>query len=340
MKLERRSLSRLALPLKAMADRFAFAALVAISIALLILGKANLSLFTTINTRVSDALIPIMAALSQPIEASRHLVQAVGEMAAIYEENARLRQQNQRLIEWQNVARSLALENQALRGALNMEHAAERPTLVAGRVVADAGGPFVHTVLVDVGRKHGVVVGMAAVNDQGLAGRVIEVGGRSARLLLLTDFNSKVPVMVEPSRDQAVLSGDNSREPGLIFMPLNPRVSIGDRVVTSGRGGVLPPGLAVGVVSSIGEDKVAVRSWVDWDRLEYLRLVEYAAVVPPEQLEELQKERYGPPPPAAMPERPADPAQARRADVAEPPGRPAASTALPWVPGDVRPERP
>ena len=79
-----------------------------------------------------------------------------------------------------------------------------------------------HTVLVDAGAERGVAKGMAAVNERGLVGRVIEVGRRSARVLLLTDFNSRVPVMVEPSRDQAILAGDNSREPGLVFLPLQP----------------------------------------------------------------------------------------------------------------------
>ena len=297
MKFERRSLSRLTLPIKVMADRFAFAALIASSIGLLIIGKANFGLFAMVNTRIADALTPITAVLSEPVDASRALVDTIGEMAAVFDENQRLREQNQRLLEWQDVARHLASENRTLRRALHMEVEAERPTVVAARVVADTGGPFVHTVLVDAGRNSGVTRGMAAVNDRGLVGRVIEAGTRSARLLLLTDFNSKVPVMVEPSRDQAVLAGDNSREPRLVFMPLNPRVSVGDRVVTSGRGGVLPPGLPVGVVSAIRDEKVAVRSWVDWDRLEYLRLLEYAAVVPPERLEEMQREVYGPPPP-------------------------------------------
>ena len=155
-----------------------------------------------------------------------------------------------------------------------------------------------HTVLVNAGADQGVVKGMAAVNERGLVGRVIEVGRRSARVLLLTDFNSRVPVMVEPSRDQAILAGDNSREPGLIFLPLHPRMAVGQRVVTSGRGGVLPPGLAVGVISAIDEDKVAVAPVVDWDRLEYVRLLEYGRVVPPETLATLQREIYGPPPPA------------------------------------------
>jgi hypothetical protein len=84
-----------------------------------------------------------------------------------------------------------------------------------------------------------------------------------------------------------------------VFLPLNPRLSVGDRVVTSGRGGVLPPGLDIGVVSAIDDQKVKVRPLVDWDRLAYLRLLDYAPVLPPEQLEQLQQEVYGPPPPPA-----------------------------------------
>jgi rod shape-determining protein MreC len=101
--------------------------------------------------------------------------------------------------------------------------------------------------------------------------------------------------MVEPSRDQAILAGNNGRQPDLIFLPLNPRLSLGDAVVTSGRGGVLPPGLAVGIVRAIDDQRVAVEPLVDFARLEYLRLLEYTPVLPPEALEELQQEIYGPP---------------------------------------------
>jgi rod shape-determining protein MreC len=295
VKLERRAISRLALPLKALVDRFAFAALLAASIGLLIIGRANLELVAMVNTRIADALTPILAVLNEPIDASRRAADAVGHWVALHEDNAQLRAQNERLLEWQSVARQLALENEALRQMLNLGSHPEPPTAVTVRVVADAGGPFVHTVLVDAGRERGVVEGMAAVNAHGLIGRVIEVGRRSARVLLLTDFNSRVPVMVEPSRDQAILAGDNTREPGLIFLPLNPRLSVGDRVVTSGRGGVLPAGLAIGVVSAVRDDKVAVTTWVDWDRLDYLRLLEFAPVRPPEAQPTDRDGLYGPP---------------------------------------------
>lgn len=327
VKLGTTSLSRIALPVKALFDRFALAALLVICIALLVIGRANMGLLTMVNTRVSDALIPIMALVREPVEASRRFAETLGEVAALWDENARLRAQNETLLRWQAAAQRLMMENRDLRRALSMDVEPPQATAIGARVVADTGGPFVRTLLVDAGRRHGVSVGMAVVDERGLVGRIIEAGARSARVLLLTDFNSTIPVMVEPSRDQALLAGDNTRDPGLVFMPLNPRVRIGDRVVTSGRGGVLPPGLPVGVVSTVGGDKIAVRTWVDWDRLDYVRLVEYAAIVPPERLEELQREMYGPPlPPGFEPAGGRRPADAAPRDVPALPsnaGRPA-----------------
>jgi rod shape-determining protein MreC len=308
VKLERRSLSRLTLPLKALVDRFAFGILVVVSIALLVVGRADVAVLEHLGIRIGDAMTPVLGAMMQPLAATRRLAGGVGELLALREENARLRVQNQRLLDWQSAARQLSLENAALRQVLNYRADPERPTAVTGRVVADAGGPFVHTVLINVGAEDRVARGMAAVNERGLLGRVIEVGRRSARVLLLTDFNSRIPVMVEPSRDQAILAGNNSRQPTLVFLPRNPRLAVGNYVVTSGRGGVLPPGVAVGTIAAIDEDGVTVEPLVDFARLEYLRLLEYARVLPPEQLEEWQREMYGPPlppgfepPPTASP---------------------------------------
>jgi rod shape-determining protein MreC len=325
VRLERGSLSRLTLPLKALVDRFAFGALVLLSVALLVVGRANVHLLEGIGTRIGDVLAPALGAMTQPISSTRRVVEQVGELVALRAENARLREQNLRLLEWQSVARQLSLENAGLRQLLGMpDHG--QPTAVTGRVIADTGGPFVHTVLLDVGTEHGAARGMAAVNERGLVGRVIEAGRRSSRVLLLTDFNSRIPVMVEPSRDQAILAGNNTGHPGLVFLPINPRLAVGDAVVTSGRGGVLPPGLEVGRVRSIDDAGVGVEPLVDFTRLEYLRLLEYANVVPPEQLEELQQEIYGPPPPPGFVPADVPPAAEPVVQLAPPPAAVSGST--------------
>jgi len=142
-------------------------------------------------------------------------------------------------------------------------------------VVADNGGAFVRTALVAAGYRDGVRRGDAAMTGEGLVGRVVEVGQRSARILLLTDINSRIPVVVERTRDQAILAGDNSDNPQLLYLPHGSSLVPGDRVVSSTAGGAFPPGLPIGVVGSVQNGTAIVSLFVDWDRLEYLRLVDY-----------------------------------------------------------------
>src|SRR3546814_13615807 len=79
---------------------------------------------------------------------------------------------------------------------------------------------------------------------------------RSARILLINDLNSRIPVLVEPSRERAVLAGDNSSRPRLVYLDVSAEIGTGDRVVTSGQGGVVPPGIPVGIGSTIGESGI------------------------------------------------------------------------------------
>jgi rod shape-determining protein MreC len=175
----------------------------------------------------------------------------------------------------------LGVENRSLRTMLEMPEPPPAADWVSARIVADSASPFVHTRLVDIGGSAGIAPGMAVMTPAGMIGRVIAVGEHSSRILLLTDLNSKVPVIVERSGDQALLAGDNSAEPKLQFLPLNPRFRIGDRVITSGRGGVLPAGLMIGEVSRIEGSRVAVRPAVDWHAIDFVAVLRQAPLPPP-----------------------------------------------------------
>jgi rod shape-determining protein MreC len=109
----------------------------------------------------------------------------------------------------------------------------------------------------------------------GLVGRVTEVGDRAARVLLVTDLNSRVPVAVDGSRERAVLAGDNSDRPRLLYLPARTTVKVGDRLVSSGNGGIFPPGLPVGEVAAIEDGIVRVEPYAELSRLDYLRIVNY-----------------------------------------------------------------
>jgi rod shape-determining protein MreC len=146
---------------------------------------------------------------------------------------------------------------------------------VTGRVVANSGGSFVHSVLVLAGSGDGAAKGHVAVAAEGLVGRVTEIGERAARVLLLTDMNSNVPVVLERGRERAIAAGDNSRRLRLLFLAPAAQPQIGDRIVTSGHGGVFPPGIPVGAVVGFRDGVALVQPFVEAARLEYVRLVDY-----------------------------------------------------------------
>jgi len=259
---------------KAWLHRFTFVLLFGATLALMVIGKSDSSLVERARLLATDALTPIMDGISRPLATIRQAYDNAREFLNLREENAALREQQARLAQWQTVARQLAAENQSLRELLKFAPE-QAVTFVAARVVADNGGAFVRSVLVAAGARNGVRKGDAAATGEGLVGRVAEVGERSARVLLLTDINSRIPVVIERSRDQGILAGDNSDNPRLLYLSHGAQLLAGDRVVTSAAGGAFPPGLPVGVVKSVDSGNAVVELFVDWDHMEYLRLLDY-----------------------------------------------------------------
>lgn len=274
MALGQNSAWRLAIPLKVFFQRFAFLSLICLSIALLVLGKADLVLMERVRTISTDAISPVLGTLSQPINALNKGIERVRELASLVEENERLRRENERLLKWQMVSRSLDRENEYYRRMLN---ALSDPLVlpITARIVGDSGGPFVRTLLLGAGSLDGVKVGQAAVGPHGVIGRVVAVGHQSARVLLLTDLNSRIPVVLEKSRHKGILVGDNSSQPKLEFLPTNSQPTAGDRLVTSGDGGMLPAGWPIGVVSSVVDGQIRVQAFADWTRLEHVSVLRY-----------------------------------------------------------------
>ena len=257
-----------------MAQRFAFMFLLLAAAGVLLLGKADPKVFDRARMMVTDAFAPVLDALSRPIATAAAIVDEVQYLINLREENAILRAENARLIQWHTAARNLAAENERLRGLLQfVPDSATR--FISARVIADSGGTFVRSMLVNAGRRDGVRKGLPVVVGEGLIGRVVDAGERVARVLLIDDLNSRIPVVVGPDRERAVLAGDNSLRPKLIYLPANAQVSQGARIMTSGQGGVFPPGIPVGAVASIDANGVRAESFVATSDLEYVRIIDY-----------------------------------------------------------------
>lgn len=255
-------------------QRFAALALVMLTAGLIILGKVDSVLIERGRAVVIDALTPVLELTARPLLTIKDGIATVDSLFNLYAENRALREENERLRAWASTARRLAIENATYRELL---HVRPEPGVrfVTARIIAEGGGPFVRTVVVDAGSNAGVESGQVGISGAGVVGRVLAAGEESSRLLLLTDLNSRVPVAIEGGQARGVLEGDNSALPRLSYLAAGVKVHPGDRVVTSGIGGMFPPGLPVGAVESVSSGVVRIRPWVRFDKLDFIKIVEY-----------------------------------------------------------------
>jgi rod shape-determining protein MreC len=215
---------------------------------LLVLSRIGHGTINDARNGLVDLSAPMLELASVPaIEARRALERAELYMAA-FDEVDRLKKENEELKQWEWRTKLLERKVAHLRSLLN---AVEEPALVyaTGRVIADARGPFVRSALINLGRRDGLRIGYAVINGDGLVGRTVDAGHSVARVLLLNDLNSRIPVLVGPAGVRGLASGDNSAELQLDFLPEGATLYPDDEVYTSGSDGVLPRGLRVGVVA-------------------------------------------------------------------------------------------
>jgi rod shape-determining protein MreC len=276
-------LIRLSIPLRQALSRLSLPVLVALAFGTMLIGKADTVLVDRARMALSDTLAPIYAVVAQPLGAVRGAVQEARLLWAMRAENARLREENDRLHRWQAAALSLESENTLLRRQLNLVPEAPA-SLRTARVVADAGGTYARAVLLATGPGAEIRKGQVALDERGLAGRVTEVGSRSARVLLVTDMNSRIPVTLEGSRARAIMAGTNGDEPRLQHWPEGTRPQEGERVVTSAEASVFPAGLPVGVVHWTEGGTAEVELFARLDRLDLLRIFDFGltGILPPE----------------------------------------------------------
>ena len=236
----------------------------------------------------------------------RNAWDAAGKLRAAQKENNDLK-------EWKELALALSERMERYEALLKMPPEAlgqgeNVNNAISARLILDAGGPFKRTLLANAGADHGVKEGYVALNENGLIGRVVAVGHRSSRILLVDDYNSRVPVMGESSRARALLVGRAGQMPrlenGLTLESPEMQFVVGagglrqdERVVTSGDGGVYPRGILVGWADNRGgvwRAKLgAARAPID-----FVRLVPY--IKPDEPEDSLVKQAPLPAPPEAL----------------------------------------
>jgi rod shape-determining protein MreC len=259
------------------ARRMAYVGFALAAFSLVLLGKIDARLVDSVRALVADVSAPAMDVLSYPLTATHDLLQDLQGFADLREENRRLREENTRLAQLRLSAHRLQQQNESLRRLLRFDPG---PVVreISARVIADTGGVFARSVMVHVGLDHGLRKGLPVIGASGLVGRVQSLGNRAARVLLISDLNSKIPVAIGDGRLRAMMSGRNTPYPTLDFFTANAAPPAGALVVTSGDGGIFHPGLPIGVVMAGEGGGWQVQPFVDWQLLDYVRIVDYGVM--------------------------------------------------------------
>ncbi|MGL4278962.1 MAG: rod shape-determining protein MreC [Albidovulum sp.] len=224
------------------------------------------------RTAFIDRVVPSFDWALVPVTKLADMVSGFESYASLYDQNQELRRELQRMKAWKEAAVQLEQQNAKLL-AQNQVRLDPKLTSVSGVVLADSGSPFRQSVLLNVGSRDGIVDGWATTDGLGIVGRISGVGERTARVILLTDASSRIPVTIQPSGQKAMLVGDNTASPPIEYLETPELVRPGDRVVSSGDGGVFPSGLLVGEVKADSEKRLRVRLSADYERLNFLRVL-------------------------------------------------------------------
>jgi rod shape-determining protein MreC len=219
-----------------------------------------------------DKIVPNMDWAMAPVTKIAAMIEGFQSYASLYSQNQELRRDLQTMKAWKEAAVQLEQQNAKLL-AQNQVRLDPKLTSVSGVVMADSGSPFRQSVLLNVGARDGIVDGWATMDGLGLVGRISGVGQNTARVILLTDASSRIPVTIQPSGQKAMLVGDNSAAPPLEFLEAPEQIRPGDRVISSGDGGVFPAAILVGQVAQGTDRRFRVILAADYERLDFLRVL-------------------------------------------------------------------
>ena len=254
--------------------RFMPVVFLAAAICLMVLWQTKNAAIVAARGYIADQMAPVVDVVASPVRWAKHIKEKLSNIVLVYQRNAELEEENKLLRKWRALALQLQAEQDEIKKMVKYVSYDKADSMVA-RLVMDTGDKFSRSYVALAGKNAGLKEGAVALTDKGLFARVIDVGDYGSRLMLLTDYSSRVPVIVGKGRVPAILTGDNSNRPKLIFVEKEGAVHEGDVVLTSGYMGVYPAGLNIGIVHRIENGEIDVDLFENGEGLEFVQLVDF-----------------------------------------------------------------
>ncbi|MDR1693837.1 MAG: rod shape-determining protein MreC [Lactobacillaceae bacterium] len=260
--------------IKLLTKRFAIVILFLSAFAFMLISKTDTKVIGETSSLAMNIVSPLIDTLSIPAKITVKGYDYAVDLQKTYKENIALKGENLKLNDENRYLKSLEIENRLLSRLLDYIPPPEATSSTI-RIVATENDAFSNSVIAYTGGSDKIRKGHIAMSNTGVVGRVENVGKMYSKITLITDINSKIPVIVEKNRVRGILIGDNTNINKLMFTPRAADISIGDKIITSGIAGVFPPGLPVGVVISIDKSGIKVKPYADIQGAEYIRIIGY-----------------------------------------------------------------
>jgi len=244
---------RSALLSKGTKQRFSLFVLVILSVLLIFLETLQIKPIALFRSLVKDGIYYTAQIVSSPLKLADSLGDNISEHISLYKSYQKLKVENENLKNRTSDSEYLKLENNQLKQLID-EQINTTSNIISSRVMIDKQSPYLNSFIINIGTNKGIKNGMTVLHGKNFIGRIVDVNFFSSRVLLITDLNSKIPVIIEPTGYHGILSGHGKDKPTIDYLSENSKIEEGHKVYTSGKEGIFSPGIPIGEV--VIEDEV------------------------------------------------------------------------------------
>ena len=251
-------------------QKFSLFALVVLSIVLISIETIEAKPFNYFRSFIKDTIYRGSLVVSAPFKVFDNFADYIDKHLNLYSNYDELKKENNKLKN--NISESdfLEFENAQLRKLIE-EQVSSSSDLLSARVMIDKQSPYLNSFIINIGSNKNIKNGMAVLDGKNFVGRIVDVNFFSSRVLLVSDLNSKIPVIVEPSGHHAILSGRGTNKPILEYLPENYTIQDGDKVYTSGKEGIFSPGIPIGEIK-IEKDAINTALFSDLSQITFINI--------------------------------------------------------------------
>ncbi len=247
---------------------------IALSLGFLVTSKVNKNIADDVSFAFVGASLPVVKFAAFPFNSIINLLINFQELIDAKKENTALKAENEKMRALYVTALNLNNENQELKNLLKFVIPKSAHYVVA-KISGRSHGLFNQSLFINAGTNRNVVEGSIVTGAIGMIGRVVDVGEDKSRLMMVTDPNSRIPVIASKARARGVLVGVNNNLMEMLYLSKNHQIKVGDMIFTSGDGDILQPGILIGVVRKVDKSYVGVEMIEDINNADIVTVMEY-----------------------------------------------------------------